>query len=72
MKELGQCIESLGEKPTDEDLKKTFEELDADNSGYIDFPEFARFMLKQMKQSEMQKKRQMKNVLNSNESRLHK
>jgi len=52
MKELSVCIESLGQNPSESDLQSTFEELDEDKSGFVDFPEFARFMVRQMQLQE--------------------
>jgi len=52
MKELSVCIESLGQNPSETDLQSTFDELDEDKSGFVDFPEFARFMVRQMQLKE--------------------
>jgi len=52
MKELSVCIESLGQNPSVTDLQSTFDELDEDKSGFVDFPEFARFMVRQMQLKE--------------------
>jgi len=42
--ELGAVLRSLGQSPTDEELRDMIQEVDADGSGTIDFPEFCSLM----------------------------
>eukprot|EP01120_Amphizonella_sp_Union-15-10_P012452 TRINITY_DN552_c0_g1_i1.p1 TRINITY_DN552_c0_g1~~TRINITY_DN552_c0_g1_i1.p1 ORF type:complete len:150 (-),score=49.03 TRINITY_DN552_c0_g1_i1:81-530(-) len=48
-KELGIVMRSLGQNPTEAELQDMIHEVDANNSGTIDFPEFLTMMAKQMK-----------------------
>lgn len=46
--ELGDVMRSLGQNPTDEDLKKMVDEIDQDGDGTIDFPEFLTMLIRSM------------------------
>ena len=48
-KELGTVMRSLGQNPTDQDLKDMVSEVDADGSGEIEFQEFLSMMAKKNK-----------------------
>ncbi|XP_045156523.1 calmodulin-beta-like, partial [Mercenaria mercenaria] len=48
-KELGTVMRSLGQNPTGAELEDMINEVDADGSGTIDFPEFLTMMSKKMK-----------------------
>ena len=43
---------SLGQNPSDEELKQMILEVDEDGSGSIEFPEFLEMMKKKMKDNE--------------------
>ena len=47
--ELEVVMNSLGQRPTDEELKKMIAEADADGNGEVDFEEFLTLMKKQIK-----------------------
>lgn len=47
-KELGTVMRSLGQNPTEEELKDMIKEVDANNDGTIDFPEFLLMMAGKM------------------------
>eukprot|EP01122_Echinamoeba_exundans_P006050 TRINITY_DN1631_c0_g1_i1.p1 TRINITY_DN1631_c0_g1~~TRINITY_DN1631_c0_g1_i1.p1 ORF type:complete len:150 (+),score=55.97 TRINITY_DN1631_c0_g1_i1:33-482(+) len=49
VKELGTVMRSLGQNPTEAELQQMIREVDTDNNGEIDFPEFLSMMAKQMK-----------------------
>ncbi|KAK3578515.1 hypothetical protein CHS0354_007769 [Potamilus streckersoni] len=51
-KELGSVMRSLGNNPTEAELQSMINEVDADGSGCIDFPEFLILMQKKVAQSE--------------------
>ena len=51
-KELGTVMRSLGQNPTEAELREMINEVDADGSGTIDFPEFLAMMAKKMKDNE--------------------
>ncbi|KAF1898302.1 hypothetical protein Lal_00033068 [Lupinus albus] len=51
-KELGTVMRSLGQNPTEAELKDIINEVDADGSGTIDFPEFLNLMAKKMKDTD--------------------
>ncbi|KAJ6656349.1 hypothetical protein lerEdw1_003852 [Lerista edwardsae] len=51
-KELGTVMRSLGQNPTEAELRDMINELDADGSGTVDFPEFLSLMAKKIKNSE--------------------
>ena len=50
-KELGTVMRSLGQNPTEAELQDMVNEVDADGSGTIEFPEFLNLMAKKMKVS---------------------
>jgi calmodulin len=47
--ELGSIMRSLGQYPTDNELKDMISEIDADGSGTVDFPEFLTMMVRKIK-----------------------
>merc|ERR1711990_505531 len=51
-KELGTVMRSLGQNPTEAELQDMINEVDADGSGTIDFPEFLNLMAKKMKDTD--------------------
>ncbi|RMZ55647.1 hypothetical protein APUTEX25_000230 [Auxenochlorella protothecoides] len=51
-KELGTVMRSLGQNPTEAELKDMISEVDADKNGTIDFPEFLSLMARKMKDSD--------------------
>lgn len=48
-KELGTVMRSLGQNPTEAELRDMISEVDADQNGTIDFPEFLNLMARKMK-----------------------
>merc|ERR1712046_54842 len=50
-KELGTVMRSLGQNPTEAELQDMINEVDADASGTIDFPEFLNLMAKEIKEA---------------------
>jgi calmodulin len=50
-KELGTVMRSLGQNPTEAELQDMISEVDADQNGTIDFPEFLNLMARKMKVS---------------------
>jgi calmodulin len=48
-KELGTVMRSLGQNPSESELQDMINEVDADNNGTIDFPEFLTMMARKMK-----------------------
>jgi len=48
IKELRQVFETLGQSPSDADLKEMMKEVDRDGSGAIDLEEFCRLMVTRM------------------------
>ncbi|KAJ6969917.1 hypothetical protein NC653_034470 [Populus alba x Populus x berolinensis] len=50
-KELGTVMRSLGQNPTEAELQDMINEVDADQNGTIDFPEFLNLMARKMKKS---------------------
>ncbi|XP_033763698.1 calmodulin-A-like [Pecten maximus] len=48
-KELGTVMRSLGQHPTESDLKDMINEVDTDGNGTIDFPEFLSMMARQVR-----------------------
>ena len=48
VKELSTIMRSLGQNPTEEEVKQMFAEADKDNSGDIEFPEFCELMAKRI------------------------
>merc|ERR1712135_279662 len=51
-KELGTVMRSLGQNPTEAELQDMVNEVDADGSGTIEFPEFLNLMAKKMKDTD--------------------
>lgn len=51
-KELGTVMRSLGQNPTEAELKDMINEVDADGNGTIDFSEFLSMMVKKMKDAD--------------------
>merc|ERR1711934_955476 len=51
-KELGTVMRYLGQNPTEAELQDMINEVDADGSGTIDFPEFLNLMAKKMKDTD--------------------
>ena len=49
IEELGTVMRSLGQNPTDAELKDMINESDADGNGIIDFPEFLTMMARKMR-----------------------
>ncbi|KAM3832242.1 uncharacterized protein M6D78_010405 [Vipera latastei] len=48
-RELGTVMRSLGQNPTEAELREIVQKLEADKNGTIDFPEFLNLMEKQVK-----------------------
>ena len=53
--ELKQLMNTLGLKPTQEELNQMVDEIDADGNGEIDFPEFLTMMLRKMNEGDPEK-----------------
>ncbi|KAJ7176678.1 calmodulin [Mycena filopes] len=51
-KELGTVMRSLGQNPTEAELQNMINEIDADNSSVIDFPEFLTMMARKMRDTD--------------------
>merc|ERR1712146_46136 len=51
-KELGTVMRPLGQNPTEAELQDMINEVDADASGTIDFPEFLNLMAKKIKDTD--------------------
>jgi calmodulin len=51
-KELGTVMRSLGQNPSESELADMINEVDADNDGTIDFPEFLTMMARKMKDTD--------------------
>ncbi|KAH9289653.1 hypothetical protein KI387_033770, partial [Taxus chinensis] len=51
-KELATVIRSLGQNPTEAELKDMISEVDADGNGTIDFNEFLNLMARKMKETD--------------------
>ncbi|KAK3035893.1 hypothetical protein RJ639_033394 [Escallonia herrerae] len=51
-KELGTVMRSLGQNPTEVELQDMINEVDADQNGTIDFPEFLNLMSRKMKDTD--------------------
>ena len=52
VKELSTIMRSLGQNPTEEEVKQMIAEADKDKSGNIEFPEFCDLMAKRINQTE--------------------
>ncbi|KAK9315713.1 hypothetical protein V1522DRAFT_409271 [Lipomyces starkeyi] len=51
-KELGTVMRSLGQNPSEAELADMINEVDVDNDGTIDFPEFLTMMARKMKDTD--------------------
>ncbi|KAK9480165.1 hypothetical protein V1514DRAFT_326587 [Lipomyces japonicus] len=51
-KELGTVMRSLGQNPSEAELADMINEVDVDNNGTIDFPEFLTMMARKMKDTD--------------------
>jgi calmodulin len=51
-KELGSMMKSLGQNPSDQELRDIISEVDLDGNGYIDFNEFVMIMHKRSKEND--------------------
>nr|XP_034984512.1 calmodulin-like protein 3 [Zootoca vivipara] len=51
-KELGTVMRSLGQNPTEAELKEMIDKLDADGNGTVDFPEFLSLMARKIQNSD--------------------
>ncbi|CAN3357448.1 calmodulin [Diutina catenulata] len=51
-KELGTVMRSLGQTPSESELTDMINEVDVDNDGSIDFPEFLTMMARKMKDTD--------------------
>eukprot|EP00906_Rhabdomonas_costata_P016358 RCo023460 len=51
-RELGTVIRSLGQNPTESEIQTMIREVDADNNGSIEFPEFITLMSRKMHDTE--------------------
>jgi Ca2+-binding EF-hand superfamily protein len=49
LEELGQTLESMGEEPTDAELRSLLIKADADGNGTIDFAEFLAFVRRRLR-----------------------
>ena len=49
-KELGSMMKSLGQNPTDAEMREIIAEVDLDGNGYVDFNEFVIIMQKRSKE----------------------
>ena len=52
LKELGSMMKSLGQAPSDQDLREIISEVDLDGNGNIDFNEFITIMQKRTRDSD--------------------
>ncbi|KAK6127795.1 hypothetical protein DH2020_038504 [Rehmannia glutinosa] len=52
IRELGTVMRSLGQNPTEAELQDMINEVDADQNGTIDFPEFLNLMARKMKDTD--------------------
>ncbi|KAF5734060.1 calmodulin [Tripterygium wilfordii] len=52
IKELGTVMRSLGQSPSEAELRDMINEVDADQNGTIDFPEFLNLMSRKMKDTD--------------------
>merc|ERR1711894_184586 len=53
-KELGMVMNSLGQKPTPQELENMIKEVDIDGNGEIDFDEFLAMMAKKLKETDLE------------------
>jgi len=53
-KELGMVMNSLGQKPTPQELENMIREVDIDGNGEIDFDEFLTMMAKKLKETDLE------------------
>ena len=53
-KELGTVMRSLGQNPSEDEIRQIIEEIDEDKSGTIDFKEFLHLMARKMKNSDVE------------------
>merc|ERR1712173_411860 len=53
-KELGTVMNSLGQKPTPQELENMIKEVDTDGNGEIDFDEFLAMMAKKLQESDLE------------------
>merc|ERR1712088_24523 len=53
-KELGTVMNSLGQKPTPQELENMIKEVDIDGNGEIDFDEFLAMMAKKLKETDLE------------------
>jgi len=53
-KELGQVMNSLGQKPTPQELENMIREVDTDGNGEIDFDEFLTMMARKLKETDLE------------------
>jgi calmodulin len=51
-KELGTVMRSLGQNPSESELQDMINEVDTDNNGTIDFPEFLTMMARKVKETD--------------------
>ncbi|MBA0835446.1 hypothetical protein Goarm_007726, partial [Gossypium armourianum] len=51
-KDLGTVVRSLGQNPTEAELQGMINEVDADQNGTIDFPEFLNLIARKMKDTD--------------------
>lgn len=54
VKEIGTVMRSLGQNPSDDELKNIVDEIDQDGSGTIDFKEFLNMMAKKIQELSME------------------
>jgi calmodulin len=52
MKEMGTVMRSLGQNPTEAELRDMISEVDPDGKGTMDFPEFLNLMSRKMKDTD--------------------
>ena len=48
-KELGRVMKSLGQSPSEAELRELIQEYDIDGNGTLDFPEFLELMARKVK-----------------------
>ena len=52
IQELGVVMKSLGQNPTEDEMKEMIKDIDADGDGEIDFPEFLTVLARKMKETD--------------------